>query len=95
MKKRSIRGFVLADSLVALLVVALGIATLLMGQKQLAHQERQHRIRLCAARLAKEATDQQVATKRPATIRRGDFRALAQRRQVTVWYRQKMVVTLR
>ncbi|WP_373842602.1 hypothetical protein [Limosilactobacillus sp.] len=96
MKKQIIKGFVLADSLVALTIVTLGIGMLLAGQQQLSIQQRHHQARLIAARLAKEATDQLIATRgeKTVSIQRGPYRALANSRGVVVQNGHKTVVSL-
>lgn len=97
MKKQTIKGFILADSLVALTIVTLGISMLLAEQHQLGIQQRRHQTRLVAARLAKEVTDQLVATKgrKTVSIRRGPYQALANSHGVIVRDGQRTVVSLR
>ncbi|MCX2186811.1 hypothetical protein [Limosilactobacillus pontis] len=95
MKRYRIKGFVMADSILALTVVTLGIVTLLTAQQQLSRQQGQHDARLIAARLAKESSDQLVATGRPAIIERGGYRARATLDQVTVYHGSRLVVLLR
>lgn len=95
MKRYRIKGFVMADSILALTVVTLGIVTLLTAQQQLSRQQGQHDARLIAARLAKESSDQLVATGRPAIIERGGYRTRATLDQVTVYHGSRLVVLLR
>ncbi len=95
MKKYRIRGFVMADSILALTVVTLGIVTLMVCQRQLASQQAKHDTKLMAARLVKESSDQLYATGRTAVIKRGNYRAVAVPGQVTVYHGARLVVSLR
>ncbi|MGN1279627.1 MAG: hypothetical protein ACI4T4_02960 [Limosilactobacillus sp.] len=95
MKRYQISGFVMADSILALAVVSLGIITLLTCQHQLSHQQAEHDTKLLAARLAKESSDQLLATGHPATIERGGCRATATPNRVTVYRNSRLVVSLR
>lgn len=95
MKTSRIKAFVMADSILALAVVTLGIVTLLTSQQQLAHQQARYDGKLLAARLAKESSDQFRATGRPATLERQGFRATADSGRITVYHGQRLVVLLR
>lgn len=95
MKKYRIRAFVMADSILALAVVTLGIVTLLTSQQQLTRQQARHDGRLMAARLAMESSDQSRATGRPAIIERQGYRATADSGRIAVFHGQRLVVLLR
>lgn len=95
MKKYRISGFVMADSILALAVVTLGIVTLMVCQRQLTYQQDRRDVKLMAARLAKESSDQLLATGHTTVIKRGDYRAVAAPGHVTVYHNSRLVVSLR
>lgn len=82
----------MADSLIALGIVTLGIISCLAWQQQLSNVQRDHQIRLAAARLAKETSDQATETGHVAKIQRSGYAAVADRQAVSVWFRQKLVL---
>ena len=92
MKRYRISGFVMADSILALAVVTLGIITC---QQQLTRQQAKHDTKLMAARLAKESSDQLLATGHPAAIERGEYKAVAGPDRITVYRNSRLVVSLR
>ena len=47
----------MTDSILALLIISIGLGSLAVCQVQLHYQQRQHLIKLTAARLLKEASD--------------------------------------
>ncbi len=95
MKRYRISGFVMADSILALAVVTLGIITLLTCQQLLTRQQAKHDTKLMAARLAKESSDQLLATGHPAVIERGGYKAVAVPDRITVYRNLRLVVSLR
>lgn len=92
MKKWQNKGLVMADSLIALGIVTLGIVSCLSWQQQLSSVQRDHQIRLAAARLAKETSDQATETGHAAKIHRSGYAAIADQQSVSVWFRQKLVL---
>ena len=85
----------MADSILALTFITVGVATLLTCEQQLHRQQERYDTKLAAARLAKESSDQMLATRRPATIQRGNLHAVAAPGRITVWHGFQMVVQLR
>lgn len=82
----------MADSLIALGIVTLGIISCLVWQQQLSSLQRGHQVRLAAARLAKETSDQAVETGRLAKMHRSGYVAIANQQTVSVWFHQKLVL---
>lgn len=94
MRKWQNRGFVMAESLLALGITTLVIVSLLLWQRQLLTQQRVHQVKLTAARLAKESNDQYNAEHCPVVMKRRSFKAVANHQKVTVWYQNKLVVQI-
>lgn len=95
MRRKTSSGFVMADSLIALGMVTLMITSILLWQHQLLAQQQVHMMRLKAARIAKESSDQSRAERHKARIKRENYTAVANRDEVTVWYQDKLVLRVR
>lgn len=92
MKQNSRQAFILADSLIALTIVSLGITFTLICHQCLVQQAKRQCTNLTAYRIAKEATDELVVTHKPAYIRRGEFRAIASPKRVIVYANNQVVL---
>lgn len=89
LKQGKHKAFILADSLVALTIISLSITFTLVSHECLIQQRKRQQVDLVASRIAKEATDELVATNRPVFIRQNKFSAVASRKDVKVYrYRQ-------
>lgn len=75
----------MADSMVALIVISIGIISLFLCQQQLGQQERQSMVKLQAARLAKEASAGVRDGHNPITVKRGSYLAQADQQAVAVY----------
>lgn len=82
----------MADSLVALLIVALGINLIYGCERQLVRQQRNEQVKLMAARLGKEASDQYAITRKRAVINRQAMHAQADHNGVEVNYRGRLIL---
>ncbi|MDO4903387.1 MAG: hypothetical protein Q3959_03885 [Limosilactobacillus sp.] len=82
----------MADSMIALVIISIGITTLLMCRQQLDFMNKQHVMKLNAARLAKEASDEYMLTGDTAEISRPGFQAIAANDQVVVYHQGKIVL---
>ena len=92
MMLKKISAFVMADSVLALAVISLGISSLLICQQQLNHLQAKHLVKLNAARLAKETSDEYYISGQKTVQRRNDYRAVASSNQVTVYYQNRPVL---
>ncbi|MBB1062634.1 type II secretion system protein [Limosilactobacillus fastidiosus] len=89
MKQGKDKAFILADSLIALTIISLSITFTLVSHECLIQQSKRQQVNLVASRMAKEATDELVATNRPVFIKQNEFSAVASRKGVNVYrYRQ-------
>lgn len=95
MKKWHSKAFVMADSILALLIVTVGVLSFATCQHQLYLQQNRHFERLVAARMAKESSDQLRQNKKKAIIVRGGYRAVADQGEVRVWYHQRQIICVR
>lgn len=84
----------MTDSILALLIISIGLGSLAVCQIQLHHQQRQHLIKLTAARLLKEASDGYQIHRRQTVIDRADYHAVAVANHAAVWYRGRLVIRL-
>lgn len=81
MKRNKHYAFVLADSLIALTIISLGITFTLICHQCLVRQSKKQ---LAAYRIAKEATDELITTHRPVYIRRDKLSAVTSEEKVIV-----------
>lgn len=84
MRNKQQKAFLMADSLVAMFVVALGINLFFICEQQLQSQQRQQQLKLAAARLGKEASDQAAINGQSAKLRDQGMIAQANSQQVVV-----------
>lgn len=87
-------AFVMADSILALIVVSIGIASLLVCQQQLNCLQAKHVVRLRAARLAKEASDEYCIHGTNTAVNRNNYRTIVTDNQVQVYYQGKIVLRI-
>lgn len=87
-------AFVMADSMVALAIISLGIFSFSVCQAQLHQQQRQLIIKLTAARLAKEASAGYYCTHRSTTIKRGPYVAVARKGYAEVTFQQDRILRI-
>jgi hypothetical protein len=87
-------AFVMADSMVALAIISLGILSFSACQVQLHQQQRQLIIKLTAARLAKEASAGYHCTHRPTTIKRGPYIAVARKGYAEVTFQHDSILRI-
>lgn len=87
-------GFVMTDSILALLIISIGLGSMAACQVQLHHQQRQHLIKLTAARLLKEASDGYRIHHCKTVIKRAGYQAVASPDQAAVWYQGRLVMRL-
>lgn len=86
-------GFVLAESVVSLIILSIAISLLTTCYQGINYQRQRLTNELIAARLAKEVSDRLVATDGDkATVRRNDFYAYACASHVAVYQRQRLVL---
>ena len=95
MRKNKHHAFILADSLIALTIISLGITFTLICHQCLVHQTKQQYINLAAHRIAKEATDELVATQRPVYLRRDELNAIASEKKVVVSLDDQIILEFR
>lgn len=87
------RGFVLAESVVSLIILSIAISLLATCYQGIGYQRQRLTKELIAARLAKEATDRLVATQgNRAIIRSNGLYAYACSSYVEVYHRQRLVL---
>lgn len=84
----------MADSMVALAIISLGILSFSACQVQLHQQQRQLIIKLTAARLAKEASAGYHCTHRPTTIKRGPYIAVARKGYAEVTFQHDSILRI-
>lgn len=92
MKQSKRQAFILADSLLALTIISLGITFTLICHQCLMQRARQQQVNLAAWRIAKEATDELAVTQQSVHARRSKFNAIASRKRVIVYYGNQMVL---
>ena len=90
MRKNKHHAFILADSLIALTIISLGITFTLICHQCLVRQTKQQYINLAAHRIAKEATDELVATQRPVYLN-----AIASEKKVVVSLDDQIILEVR
>lgn len=95
MRKNRQHAFILADSLIALMIVSLGITFTLICHQCLVYQSKKQCINLAAYRIAKEATDELITTHRPAYIRRDELSAVASEKKVIVSHGDQTILEVR
>ena len=83
----------MTDSILALLIISIGLGSLAVCQVQLHYQQRQHLIKLIAARLLKEADGYRIQH-RQTVIDRAGYHAVAGSNQAAVWYQGRLVIRL-
>lgn len=88
-------AFLMADSLVALIVVALGINLVIVCEQQIIRQQRDAQLKLAAARLGKEASDQYAVTRQHVTLSRAKMQAQTDQAGVRVYYQGRQVLRVR
>lgn len=93
MLKRS-DGFVMADSILALIVISLGITSLLTCQFALSSRQRDLEQRLTAARLAKEASDEYLLHHQPVELTRQGYLATANEDGILVYSGRKVIMRI-
>ena len=84
----------MTDSILALLIISIGLGSLAVCQVHLHYQQRQHLIKLIAARLLKEASDGYRIQHRQTVIDRAGYHAVAGSNQAAVWYQGRLVIRL-
>lgn len=90
------KGFILAESIMTLLILSLAVVTISLAQQGLKQQQTRRAVYLTAARLAKEASDQLVITGSPQMRHQQAFTVYSSPRQVQVnWHGQKILRVLR
>ena len=92
LKKKN--AFVMADSMVALAIISLGIFSFSVCEIQLHQQQRQLIVKLTAARLAKEASAGYRCTHRLTTIKRGPYVAVARKGYAEVTFQQDRILRI-
>ena len=92
LKKKN--AFVMADSMVALAIISLGIFSFSVCETQLHQQQRQLIVKLTAARLAKEASAGYRCTHRLTTIKRGPYVAVARKGYAEVTFQQDRILRI-
>lgn len=85
MKSAKAKAFMMVDSLVSLLVVAMGINLFFICEKQLWLQNRNLQLKMAATRLGKEASDLYAVKKQPVILRQGNLTAKATVQKVIVY----------
>lgn len=85
MKSAKAKAFMMVDSLVSLLVVAMGINLFFICEKQLWLQNRNLQLKMAATRLGKEASDLYAVKKQPVILRQEDLTAKATAQKVIVY----------
>lgn len=88
------RAFIMTDSILALLIISVGLGSLTICQVQLHSQQRQYLVRLTAARILKEASDGYRIHHCQTVIERADYRAVAEKNRAAVWYQDRLVIRL-
>lgn len=94
MLKRRSKGFVMADSILALVVISLGITSLLTCQFALGSRQRNLEQRLTAARLAKEASDGYRLHHQPVELARQGYLATANKDGILVYSGRKVIMRI-
>lgn len=95
MRKNKRHAFILADSLIALTIISLGITFTLICHQCLVRQIKQQYINLAAHRIAKKATDELVTTQRPVCLRRNELSAIASEEKVVVSLGDQIILEVR
>lgn len=85
MRNAKKKAFMMADSLISLLVVAMGINLFFICEKQLWLQNRNLQLKMAATRLGKEASDLYAVKKQPVILRQWDLTAKATVQKVIVY----------
>lgn len=85
MRNAKAKAFMMADSLVGLFIIAMGINLFFICEKQLWLQNRNLQLKMVATRLGKEASDLYAVKKQPAVLRHGDLTAKATQQRVVVY----------
>lgn len=84
----------MADSILALIVISLGVTTMITCQTALNHRQHCIEQRLIAARLAKEASDGYRLYHRPVTVARLGYSATAAGSTVLVYSHGKAIMRI-
>lgn len=80
-----VSGFMMADSIAGLVIVAMGINLFFICEHQLWLQNQNLHLKMATTRLGKEASDLYAIRKQPATLKQGDLTAKATSQEVIVY----------
>lgn len=85
MRNAKVKAFMMADSLISLFIVAMGINLFFICEKQLWLQNRNLQLKMAATRLGKEASDLYAVKKQSVILSRCDLTAKATVQRVVVY----------
>lgn len=93
--KNKVRAFVLAESMVALVIIVISTTWFFLVESQLGVQHQRSVERLMAARLAKETADEAQLTGRMSRQSRGGLQAVASHQTIRVYRGKRLVLEVK